>query len=179
MSLVELFDQVVDPRKASGLRFPLPAFLTMMTMSYMSGYTGYRAPANFMKGNESELVSMFKLKHGVPGFVQIRTIINRLDFEQINEVFFKWMTSFVSIEPGEWISADGKGLNSTVSDAQTSKQDFEIMVRLFSQKLGIVLQTQSKRFKAREHIAFQSLLEQLQLKGVIITLDAIHCQKKQ
>lgn len=179
MSLVELYEQVKDPRKASGRRFPLPAFLSMMTMAYMSGHGGYRAPASFMKGNESALVKMFNLKHGVPGFVQIRTIINLLDFKQINQVFYTWMQDFVSIEAGEWISADGKGLNSTVSDAQSSKQDFEIMVRLFSQKLGIVLQTESKRFKAREHIAFQSLLDQLKLKGVIITLDAIHCQKKQ
>jgi len=179
MSLYELYKEVEDPRKASGLRFPLPAFLTMMTMAYMSGYSGYRSSASFMEGNKDQFCEMFDLKHGVPGFVQVRTIINSLDFQVINKVFFKWINQFVPIEQGEWISGDGKGLNSTLSNVHTSKQDYQLMVRLFSQKLGIVLQTESKRSKTREVKAFQSLLEQLQLKGVIITLDALHCQKKQ
>jgi hypothetical protein len=178
MSLEECFKQVEDPRKASGLRFPLPALLSMMVMSYMSGNTGYRASAKFMEGNREEFTQMYGLKHGTPGHTQINTIHKLLDFEQINQAFFKWINSFVAIEAGEWLHGDGKSLKSTVKDSHSSEQDFELMVRLFAQKLGIVIQSGRTRNKSGEGPALQQLLQQLEHKGVIVTLDALHCQKK-
>ena len=179
MSLADCFLQLTDPRRASGLRHPLVPFLCMVTMGYLSGYSGYREIGTFMEANKEEFVKMFELKHGVPKFVQIRTIIRKLDFRLINKVFLHWISQFVSIDGGEWISGDGKGLNSTLQDAHSSSQDFELMVRLFSHKLGLVLYTGSARSKKGEILALRELLKQLELKGVIITLDAVHCQKKQ
>ena len=178
MSLYECFKQVVDPRKSSGLRNPLPALLCMITMSYLSGHTGYRATATFMKGNQGCFREMFKLKHPPIGATQLRTILQRLDFKSINRVFHQWMNSFVIIEQGEWLSGDGKALGSTVKDAHGHAQEYELMVRLFSQKLGIVTHSATTKSKSTELKAMQALLKTLDLKGVIITLDALHCQKK-
>ena len=178
MSLYECFEQVEDPRKLSGLRNPLPALLSMVVMSYLSGYTGYRATAVFMKGNREAFMDMFDLKHRPLGHTQLRTIFQRLDFDSINQAFFRWINSFVTIEKGEWLSGDGKALASTVKNTFNSAQDFELMVRLFSQKLGLVLQSRTTTNKSGEQKALQDLLKALEQKGVIITLDALHCQKK-
>jgi len=40
-----------------------------------------------------------------------------LDFKEINKTFYQWMSSFVSMQPGEWLSGDGKALGSTIQDA--------------------------------------------------------------
>lgn len=178
MSLYDCFKELEDPRKSSGLRHPLAAILSMTVMSYMSGFTGFRATASFMKGNQEVFTELFGLAHGTPGHTQLNTIFKRLDFEKINQKFFKWINQFVEIEQGEWVSGDGKGLNSTVKSAHTSNQDFELMVRLFSEKLGIVLQTHRTQNKKGEIKALQDLLKVLSVKGVVITLDAVHCQKK-
>jgi len=179
MSLLECFEQVVDPRKSSGLRTPLPALLCMITMGYLSGYSGYRGIGTFMKGNKDSFQKMFNLKHPPIGKTQLRTILQRLDFTSINKAFFQWMNTFVSIEQGEWLSGDGKALASTITDAHGNAQEYELMVRLFSQKLGIVTHSATTKSKATELKAMQELLTILELKGVIITLDALHCQKKQ
>ena len=179
MSLLECFEEIEDHRKLSGLRNPLPAILCMLVMSYLSGHCGYRAPATFMKGNREEFIKMFELKHPPIGHTQLRTIIMGLDFEVINKAFFKWINNFVSIEEGEWLSGDGKALCSTVVDAHGHAQDFELMVRLFSQKLEIVTHIATTKNKSSEMKAMQNLLKTLKTKGVIITLDALHCQKKQ
>jgi len=179
MSLYECFQQVKDHREASGLRNPLPALLCMIVMSYLSGHSGYRATARFMKGNRGEFMEMFELKHPPIGHTQLRTIMQELDFQSINQAFFKWINNFVSIKKGEWLSGDGKSLASTVKDAHGKAQDFELMVRLFSQKLEIVTHSSTTKNKTGELKAMQNLLQGLESKGVIITLDALHCQKKQ
>ena len=179
MSLYECFEQVPDYRKLSGLRIPLPALLCMITMSYLSGHSGYRATATFMQGNKETFKKMFNLKHAPLGKTQLRTVMQRLDFKSINKAFYQWMNSFVDIEQSEWLSGDGKALSSTLRDAHGNAQEYELMVRLFSQKLGIVTHAATTKSKATELKAMQSLLETLAVKGVIITLDALHCQKKQ
>ena len=178
MSLFECFEQVIDPRKSSGLRNPLPALLCMVTMGYLSGYSGYRGIGTFMKGNKEAFQEMFDLKHPPIGKTQLRTVLQKLDFTSINKAFFRWMNTFVAIEQGEWLSGDGKALASTITDAHGNAQEYELMVRLFSQKLGIVTHITTTKSKATELKAMQKLLTTLELKGVIITLDALHCQKK-
>lgn len=179
MSLYECFEQIEDHRSTSGRRNPLPALLCMIVMSYLSGFTGYRATAKFMKGNCDAFMDMFGLKHPPLGHTQLRTIMQGLDFNVINQIFHQWMNQFVSVDIGKWLSGDGKALASTVEDAHGNAQDFELMVRLFSQHLGIVTHIETTKNKTGEQKAMQGLLENLELKGVIITLDALHCQKKQ
>lgn len=178
MSLYECFVQIEDHRDASGLRNPLPALLCMITMSYLSGHSGYRATASFMKGNKEALMEMFDLQHPPLGKTQLRTVMQGLNFQSINQAFFKWMNSFVSIKKGEWLSGDGKSLGSTLKDAHGHAQEYELMVRLFSQKLGIITHLATTKSKSSELKAMQKLLKTLEVKGVIITLDALHCQKK-
>ena len=179
MSLYECFQQLEDPRQKSGLRMPLPALLCMLVMSYLSGHSGYRATATFMKGNRSELMEMFNLKHPPIGHTQLRTILQRLDFRAINRAFFNWMNRFVSIGENEWLSGDGKALASTIVDPQGPAQNFELMVRLFGQKLEVVTHAATTTNKDGEAKAMQELLKTLKCKGAIITLDALYCQKKQ
>ncbi|MEM8528619.1 MAG: ISAs1 family transposase [Bacteroidota bacterium] len=179
MSLYECFEQVEDPRDASGLRNKLPALLCMITMSYLSGNKGYRATAIFMKGNKPEFMEMFDLKHPPLGKTQLRTVLQRLDFTSVNTAFYNWMKTFVPIEQGEWLSGDGKALGSTLTDAHGNAQEYELMVRLFRQKLGLVTHCATTKSKSSELKAMQALLSELELKGIIIiTLDALHCQKK-
>jgi len=178
MSLQACYEQLIDPRKSSGLRTPLPELLCMITMGYLSGRSGYRGIGTFMKENKEELMELFQLKHPPIGKTQLRTILQRLDFSAINRAFFQWMNDFVIIEQGEWLSGDGKALASTIKDAHGNAQEYELMVRLFSQKLEVVTHSATTKSKATELKAMQSLLATLESKGVIITLDALHCQKK-
>lgn len=178
LSLVQCFTQIADPRRASGLRHPLVPFLSMSTMAMMSGYTGFREIGTFMKANQVCFTEMFALKHGVPGFVQIRTIFSMLDFEQVNKAFQNWARQFMPQQSGQWVSGDGKALSSTVTHPHDCKQEFVMMVSLFTQQSGLVLMSSSKaNQKGGEIPALNQLLEQLQARGMIITLDALHCKK--
>lgn len=187
MSLYEAFGEVKDVRQASGLRHPLQIFLTMTTLSIMSGYHSLQGIATFFDSNKEEFIELFKLKHGAPKYTQIRTILKNMDYDSLCEAFQKWTMYHTPIEEGDWVAGDGKALASTLTDSQNSKQNYVAMVSLFLQKLEIVLGVEryenacpeTSVGKSGEGASLQDLLIILKDKGVIITLDALHCQKKQ
>lgn len=54
------------------------------------------------------------------------------------------------------------------------------MVSVYSQQQGVVLATQAFEHKSNSELkVVQKLLETLALQDVVVTLDALHCQKKQ
>lgn len=183
LSLYDYLGKVNDTRKKSGLRHPLQSFLTMSVMGIMSGYCGLQELAKFFYHNREKLTEMFDLKHGVASYTQIRTIFKDLDYDSLQTVFEMWSLEYTDLTESDWISVDGKSLRSTVSDYNTNKQNFVAMVNIFVERLGLVLTHQRyENKKASEiHVAqnkLSQLLNQLKVKGIIVSLDAIHCQKK-
>ena len=109
----------------------------------------------------------------------LKTLFSVLDFGAVAHAFRGWASQFNPGQAGQFVSADGKGLASTVVHPHDARQDYVMMVSLFVQRSGIVLQAgRRNNGKGGEIPALQSLLEQLEFKGMVITLDALHCKKK-
>ena len=65
-----------------------------------------------------------------------------------------------------------------VSEPRTAYQNFVSLVSGYSHQQGIVLTVQQfESKKSSELKVVQTMLEALQLEGVVFTLDALHCQK--
>lgn len=177
--LVEFLQEVPDYRRAQGIRVPMPAFLTMVALGYMSGRFYMQSLARFMQSNESYFSDQFGLNHGVPGYTQIRTLLESIDFEVLNNAFYNWANQFMNPDDEDWLSIDGKSMNSTVSNAHDSEQNFHAMVSVFSRSKGIILTSRrySNKKESEIHTA-QELIKDLKEKGMVLTLDALHCQKK-
>lgn len=179
-SLLSYLKQVSDFRRKEGRRYPLAETLCMLVMGMMSGYHGYRELARFMRHNQQELIDYLQLKKSrVPSHVTVREILLHLDFEQLNQAFTRWSSQFVDWS-AQWLSIDGKSLKSTVSAYDSKEQNFVMLVSAFSQQTGLVRQVvRMENGKSSEIASVQDLIEQLETKGLLLTLDALHCQKKQ
>lgn len=177
--LTHFIASIPDERRKQGQRVTLPAFLTMVTLSSMSGYCSLQAMARFMKDNKEYFEVTFGLVHGVPGYTRIRTLLASIDFEALNRAFYQWANQFMVGENNDWIAIDGKGLNSTIVACQDSKQNFHAMVSAFTRAKGISISSSKYENKHKsEIVAARDLIKKLDEKGLILTLDAIHCQKK-
>jgi hypothetical protein len=184
-SLLYYLSQIPDFRRLKSRRHPLPAVLSMLIMATLSGYTGLRSIARFMVRHESDFVSFFKLKHGVPCYATMRTILCCVSFEDLNTALFKWTHHHYPLELEGWQSLDGKGLNSTITDSQGTNQQYLSLINLFGHKHGLVYSSEKMDSKkANEPEMVRAILESLSTKHNIdisalnIRLDAIHCQKK-
>jgi len=179
MSLISCLSLVKDPRRQQGQRYSSIALLLIIIMSILRGKYGYREAGRFCKLNESVLIEKFGFKNNkVPSHVSIRAFILDTDFVSIQKAFHQWAQGYVTIEEGEWISIDGKSIRSTVSDYSTEYQNFVSLVSLFCSKREQVLHVEKlENKKENEGKTVEDLLEILDLKGVVFTLDALHCKK--
>ena len=178
-ALGHYLDLIPDHRRKEGLMYPKVPLLIMIVLANMSGCYGYREIARFMKHNLEDFKQLYKLKHGVPKHVSLRTFIQKLNFDELQNAFRLWSNQFVQYEHGDLFSIDGKGLNSTVKNCHDSDQNYKAMVSLFCEKTGIVADTELiETKKSHEGGAARAIIERLQGKGIIITMDALHCQKK-
>jgi len=179
MSLVECLAEVEDPRRLQGQRYSNVALLLIIIMGILRGRYGYREIGRFCTLNELILIERFGFKNNkVPSHVSIRSFILATDFVSIQKAFHKWTQDYVQIEEGEWVSVDGKSICSTVSNCSNEYQNFVSLVSLFCSKREQVLHVEKlENKKDYEGKTVEDLLEIIDLKGVIFTLDALHCKK--
>jgi len=179
MNLLSQLSQIKDFRRKQGQRYPLEAILLIIIMSVMSGRYGYREIESFAKANKRAMLKRLKIKKKIlPSHVTIREIIMNIDFNSLNDAFYKWSTNYVSISEKEWLSIDGKAIKPTIEEYNKSYQNFVCLVSVFTQKRGQVIKAVKYENKKVSEIAVvQELLEMLDLKGVVFTFDALHCKK--
>lgn len=171
---------IEDFRTTDGRRHPLWLVLLLVIMATMSGYLGYRAIGRFVQKHQVALVGSFQIpKARVPSYSTIRRVLMGIDFDQFAKVFNAWAKEYSPHQPQEWVAVDGKSISSTVSNYAQSYQNFVSIVSVFSQARGVVLHMQQLHNKQASEIAtVQALLTALDLQGVVLSLDALHCQKK-
>lgn len=179
MSLYEHFSTIADFRRPQGQRIALPALLTMISLAYICGHTSKRKITAFAKANEEVLRDLLGLKHKVPSHVTMWTCLGGVPETDMIESFNQWSRSVGPILAGQWVSGDGKSLASTVSNMHDEHQSFTAIVSMFCQQTGLTQVVNAYRNKKRSEIhVLQGLLEYFKQAGVIIFLDALHCQKK-
>ena len=179
-SLIEQLRQVKDFRTKDGQRHQLWLVLLFVIMGTMSGYVGYRAWGDFVKRHRRVLIEQFGIqKHGVPSYSTIRRILIGVDFDILAKTFNQWAKQYVTIETSEWLGVDGKSIKGTVTNYAHEYQNFVSIVSVFAQKQGIVLGLEKLENKKGSEISqVQNLISGLDIEGVVLSLDALHCQKK-
>jgi predicted transposase YbfD/YdcC len=96
-----------------------------------------------------------------------------LDSAVFERCFLAWMRSLCGAFAGLQIALDGK----TIRRSQTAGQRAIHVVSAFSHQLGVTLGQIKTAEKSNEITAIPELLEALLLKGCLVTIDAMGCQK--
>lgn len=180
--LLTMLEGVPDQRRSQGTRHPLASTLFMIILATMGGCVGYREVGTYLRVNQADFVSSLGLlKNRVPTYVTIRSILQWVDYEILRSIFVEWAQKNLPSTPPSGLQAgiDGKSLRSTVTNAVDSEQNFVSMVTLFCKELGCIWEVKRlENGKISEMVSVQELLKTLQIKGLLLTLDALHLQKK-
>jgi len=178
-SLHEILNEIKDFRRKQGQRFKFADMLEMIVLAGLSGIFSINGIRRFIHENAEFFIERYELKHGVPSLSGIYNFLERLDYEELNKALKIWMDQYIKGED-IWISIDGKVLGSTVSDEHNSKQNFKSIVSAFrsEKKLTLITKGFENKKKEDEIMIAREIIKQLEDKGVTMTLDALHCQKK-
>jgi hypothetical protein len=105
----------------------------------------------------------------------IRTL-DKIDQEELCNCFNKWMEQFITAEA---IAIDGKSLGSTAKKIGSKEQNFVSLVSFFGQRSELILKMGIMENKKESEIkVVEGLLDSFEMKEGILTLDALHTQKK-
>lgn len=179
-NLIDTLKQVEDFRSARGKRYPLWVVLLLVILGMMSQCQGYCSLEAFAQRHKDALIAALGLSvKRLPSDSTFRLVLQQLDYARLLEVFNQWAQQHIELEPGDALSIDGKAIAGTLVEPKAAQQDFLSVVSLYCQKQGVVLSAQAFENQHTSEIeVVQQLLKSLHLEGQIVTLDALHAQKK-
>lgn len=177
MNLIEHLQKIRDFRTQPD--YPLWVVLLLVIMATMSGYSGYRPVAAFVVRHQSELLEQMQLpKKRLPSLSTIRRIMVRVDFRAFTAAFNAWAQEAFGDWEHEQLATDGKSVRVSAKDYDQPQQDFVALVSAFSVTQGIVMGLEPRHNGQTSEIkTVEALLAQLHLRGVCVSLDALHAQK--
>ncbi len=179
-ALIEQLKTIPDWRRGGRtVQHPLWLMLLMCLLAVMSGYSSLRGWEDFMKRHQHEVSELFGFtKAKLPGYSTLREMAQRVDANQVCNIFQIWAQQTWVLAPEAVLSIDGKALASTVSDCHGQKQDFVMLVSACVQRCdGVLAQVSFQNGQSSEIASVRQLLDQLNVTGVWVTLDALHTQK--
>jgi hypothetical protein len=182
MEFSQYISELKDFRRGEGQRYSFSSLMWVIFLASCCGHTSSRTISAFCKSEDDFFISTFNWVHGVPSYGTIHYFLQGLDSAEVCAGFNKWMLSGFEEGIGSgWISGDGQALRSTLADGNGRGQNYSAMVSLFCQKTGLTIAIKDYQSRSKgegEQHVLSLLLGNLQNKGVMFTLDALHCQKK-
>ena len=171
LSLLEVLEGIEDTRRERSIWYPLHEVLFIMLAAVICGATSYAKVEMFGKSKEKWLKKYIELRNGVPDACTFRNVIKAIDTEQLHHVFVEWMKNAIETVTGV-VAIDGKQARRTKEE---KKKPLHV-VSAFSTECGLVLGQLACEEKSNEIRAIPKLLEQLELSGCIVTIDAMGTQ---
>ncbi|CAM4323818.1 ISAs1 family transposase [Vibrio neonatus] len=169
------FSTLKDPRQSAKVSYPLFDVLFLTVCAVITGAEGWEDIEDFGRAHLGWLQDKGLFKEGLPVHDTIARVISRLDAKQFQECFTRWVNSLCEATEGRFIAIDGKALRSSYD--RSSRQSTIHMVSAFCAQNKLVLGQVKTDVKSNEITAIPELLKLLDIKGCLISIDAIACQK--
>jgi hypothetical protein len=178
-TLIEKLDKLTDRRRSQGKRHKVSTVVIITILAIISQIYTLRGIETFIKRHRTKLIELLNIgKNGLPSFYVLRTVLQQIDFNELSAIIKEWLIEQNMLSPDEWISIDGKCIKSTVSDYNSSNQDFVSIVTAFSHKSGVaILSAKFQSKKISEIDIADALIKEINLASRTFTLDALHCKK--
>jgi len=178
--LLDLLADVSDPRRAQGKLYQLPHVLLFAILAIVTGANSYRGIVTFIDVYREELNSVFGLNwRRAPAHTAIRYILQRLDPISLETAFRNHaaLLQAACAQAGlACLAIDGKTLRGSFDNFK-DRLAAQIL-SVFATRTALVLAHLDIDEKSNEIPAAQAMLAALGIAGTVVTLDALHCQKK-
>ena len=172
--LLEHFEKLTDPRVGRTKRYPLIEIILLIIAGTVSGCDGWKSLKDFGEAKLDWLRKFLPYNDGIPVDDTLSRVMRKIETKEFQACFMKWVQSVSEATSGDVVAIDGKTLRR--SHNRRDGVPAIHMVSAWSSENGLVLGQEKTAEKSNEITAIPQLLDVLELKGCIVTIDAMGCQ---
>ena len=162
-----------DPRQATKVLYPLPEILLLLLCATIAGADDFVGIALWGEDHLDFLRRWHPYKRGIPSHDTLCDVIAALDHEQFKACFAAWASEWRDDGP-EHIAIDGK--TSRRSHDRARGRPPLHTVSAWASRQCLVIGQEAVAEKSNEITAIPLLLQRLDLKGALVTIDAMGTQ---
>lgn len=169
-SFAEHFCDIKEHRQESKIAYPLIELLFLAVVAVAARAESWEEIEEFGKAHIDTLREYLPFKNGSPSDCTIRSFITRCDSKQLNKVLVKYFNH--DLNEKHYV-IDGKTLRgSKYKDSRALH-----FLNVYAAESGVTLFGQAIDSKDNEITAIPEVIECLDIKNAIVTIDAMGCQK--
>ena len=175
MNILSYFSKMKDPRVERTKYHKLEDIVFIAIASVLSGAETWNDMEDYGIQKQEWLKTILELPDGIPSHDTFNRFFSALDPNEFEQCFLSWVKDICVQSEGEIISIDGKTMCG--SRASSCKSATHI-VSAWADINQLILGQIKVDNKSNEITAIPKLLDVLLLKGSIVTIDAMGCQKE-
>jgi predicted transposase YbfD/YdcC len=168
------FRDLEDPRMDRTKLHKLVDILVIAICAVIAGADNWEDVEEFGQARLEWFTTFLELPNGIPSHDTFNRVFARLDPEQFQACFLRWVRAVSEILSGQVIAMDGKVVRRS-QDQGIGKAAID-MVSAWATANHLVLGQVKVDEKSNEITAIPQLLQALEVAGCIVTLDAMGCQ---
>lgn len=167
------FAPLKDPRRRK-VTYPLVNIVTIAVCAVICGADDFVAIATWGRLKREWLATILDLSAGIPSHDRFNAIFQALDPGAFEKCLLGWIASLHEATAGQVVAIDGKTLRGSFDKA--SGKSAIHMVSAWATENRLSLGQVVVDAKSNEITAIPALLKLLELKGCLVTIDAMGCQ---
>lgn len=175
--IVGLMKFIEDPRQQKKVRYPINEVVGMVLFASLGNANEWTEIEVFCNSHEEFIKKYFELKNGVPSHDTFQRVMGIVNPEAIQQLQLEW-NQYLTTNEGEGIkkilNIDGKTMRGSRSQ---DKKPLHV-VSAWCDEDGFCFGQNVVKEKQNEIIAIPELLDTLQIKGYVVTIDAMGTQVK-
>ena len=173
-SVLNYFSTIEDPRTSGNLTYALEHIFFMILSAMIAGANSINQIYIFAKAKERWIKNLIPISK-IPSYGVFWWILVRTKPEFLKQLLSEWLDNLPDGLKDQILNIDGKCLRGTQN--RPSKNSPLHLVSLFAAESGIIVAQQAVAAKSNEITAIPKILKQVNIKGAVITSDAMGCQK--
>lgn len=164
---------VPDPRSGRAKRHVLAEILTYIVAGYATGHTTLRRCLAWCIRHVKWLKRGLSLSNGIASIATVSRLLSGIDEELFLFAFMEWIGEILSTK-GLHVAIDGKAVRAAASKIKGTRAP--MILNAIDAATGLVLSQLPIQNKECEITRIPELLELLDIRGSIITTDAVGTQ---
>ncbi len=173
-TLGAIFGSIEDPRDNRGKRHKLLDIFIMTVFGLLWGHTDFTNMVIELKYHEEYFTELLGLENGIPSHDTFSTAFSIINPAEFLECFIQWIVDLTRPQ-GKHVAIDGKAIRAACEKVYRKK--VPILINALMVDTGICIGQLRVEAKTNEIKGIPDLLDWLDLRGAVVTTDAIGCQK--